>query len=129
MNENTILTLGLGLTPPWWLVNQRLETDKQPHELHLEVAAERASLFPCPVCGKPCKAHDFTEFSWRHLNFFQHHCYITAKLPRTDCAEHGVLRMTAPWAELAKVPSAKPVECQRRDARAAASPCCSSRPP
>ena len=69
MNENTVLALGLGLTPPWRLVNQRLETGKQPHELHLEVAADRGSLFPCPVCGKPCKAHDFAEFSWRHLNF------------------------------------------------------------
>jgi hypothetical protein len=96
MDANTVLALGLGVTPPWRLVNQRLETGKQPHELHLEVAADRGSLFPCPVCGKPCKAHDFAEFTWRHLNFFQHHCYITAKIPRTDCGEHGVLRMTAP---------------------------------
>ena len=98
MDANTVLALGLGVTPPWRLVNQRLETSKQPHELQLEVAADRGSLFPCPVCGKPCKAHDFAEFTWRHLNFFQHHCYITAKIPRTDCDEHGVLRMTAPWA-------------------------------
>jgi hypothetical protein len=56
------------------------------------------SLFPCPACDKPCKAHDFAEFTRRHLNFFQHHCYITTKIPRTDCDEHGVLRMTAPWA-------------------------------
>ena len=80
------------------MVGQRLDTDKQPHELHLEVAAERGSLFPCPVCGKPCKAHDFAAFTWRHLNFFQHHCFITAKVPRTDCPEHGVLRITVPWA-------------------------------
>ena len=98
MDANTVLALGLGMTPPWRLVGQRLDTGKQPHELHLEVAADRGSLFPCPVCGKPCKAHDFAEFTWRHLNFFQHHCYITAKVPRTDCAEHGVLRITVPWA-------------------------------
>ena len=98
MDANTVLALGLGVTPPWRLVGQRLDTDKQPHELHLEVAAERGSLFPCPVCGKPCKAHDFAEFTWRHLNFFQHHCFITAKVPRTDCPEHGVLRITVPWA-------------------------------
>lgn len=98
MDANTVLALGLGMTPPWRLVGQRLETAKQPHELHLEVAAERGSQFPCPVCGKPCKAHDFAEFTWRHLNFFQHHCFITAKVPRTDCPEHGVLRATVPWA-------------------------------
>lgn len=98
MDANTVLALGLGMAPPWRLARQRLETAKQPHELHLEVAAERGSQFPCPVCGKPCKAHDFAEFTWRHLNFFQHHCFITAKVPRTDCAEHGVLRATVPWA-------------------------------
>jgi transposase len=98
MDTNSVLTLGLGLTPPWRLVGQRLDTDKQPHELHLEVAAERGSLFPCPTCGKSCKAHDFAEFTWRHMNFFQHHCYITAKVPRTDCGEHGVLRVNVPWA-------------------------------
>src|SRR5271166_5849523 len=98
MDANMVLALGLGMRPPWRLVGQRLDPGKQPHELHLDVCAERGSLFPCPVCGKSCKAHDFAEFTWRHLNFFQHHCYITAKIPRTDCDEHGVLRMTAPWA-------------------------------
>lgn len=98
MDANTVLTLGLGVTPPWRLVSQRLDTGKHPHELHLEVTADRGSLFRCPTCGKPCKARDFAEFTWRHLNFFQHHCYITAKVPRTDCGEHGVLRITVPWA-------------------------------
>ena len=98
MDANDVLALGLGVTPPWRLVSQRLDTATQPNQLHLEVAAERGALFPCPACGKPCKAHDFAEFTWRHLNFFQHHCYVTAKVPRTDCPEDGVLRITVPWA-------------------------------
>ena len=98
MDANMVLALGLGMRPPWRLVGQRLDTGKQPHELHLDVSAERGSLFACPACGKACKAHDFAEVTWRHLNFFQHHCYITAKVPRTDCPEHGVLRISVPWA-------------------------------
>jgi transposase len=98
MDANDILALGLGVTPPWRLVSQRLDTGTGPNRLHLEVAAERGALFPCPTCGKPCKAHDFAEFTSRHLNFFQHHCYVTAKVPRTDCPEHGVLRIKVPWA-------------------------------
>ena len=98
MDANDILALGLGVTPPWKLVGQRLDTSTQPNQLYLEIAAERGALFPCPVCGKACKAHDFAEFTWRHLNFFQHHCYVTAKVPRTDCPEHGVLRIDVPWA-------------------------------
>jgi transposase len=98
MDANDVLALGLGVTPPWKLVSQRLDTGTHPHQLHLEVAAERGALFPCPTCGKLCKAHDFAEFTWRHLNFFQHHCYVTAKVPRTDCPEDGILRIKVPWA-------------------------------
>ena len=95
MDANDVLALGLGVTPPWKLVGQRLDTTMQPNRL---IATDRGALFPCPVCGKACKAHDFAEFTWRHLNFFQHHCFITAKVPRTDCPEHGVLRINVPWA-------------------------------
>jgi transposase len=98
MDANDVLALGLGVTPPWKLVGQRLDTTRLPNQLHLEVEAERGALYPCPVCATACKAHDFAEFTWRHLNFFQHHCYITAKVPRTECPEHGVLRITVPWA-------------------------------
>ncbi len=98
MEANDVLALGLGVTPPWRLVGQQLDTDKQPNELRLEVAAERGARFACPECDRLCKAHDFSEFTWRHLNFFQHHCYITAKVPRTDCPAHGVKRVKVPWA-------------------------------
>ena len=98
MDANDVLALGLGVRPPWKLVGQRLDRDEQPNELHLEVAAERGALFACPDCGRLCKAHDFAEFTWRHLNFFQHHCTITAKVPRTNCPEHGVKRIQVPWA-------------------------------
>jgi transposase len=98
MDTKDVLALGLGIAPPWKLVGQRLDTDKRPNELRIELAADRGALFPCPDCGKACKAHDFTEFTWRHLNFFQHHCTITAKVPRTDCPEHGVKRIQVPWA-------------------------------
>ena len=96
--RNRFWRWALGVTPPWKLVGQRLDTTVQPHILHLEVAVDRGSLFACPVCGRACKAHDFAEFTWRHLNFFQHHCHITAKVPRTDCPDHGVLRIGVPWA-------------------------------
>ena len=98
METNDVLALGLGIAPPWRLVGQRLDTDKRPNELHLEVAAERGARFSCPDCGRLCKAHDFARFTWRHLNFFQHHCYITAKVPRTNCPDHGVKRIQVPWA-------------------------------
>ncbi|MBU1413966.1 transposase family protein [Myxococcota bacterium] len=98
MQQNEIFAFGLGLTSPWELIDQRLDVDKAPNELHLRIEADRGSSYPCPDCGKMCKAHYFKELTWRHLNFFQHHCFITAPVPRTNCADHGVKRVEVPWA-------------------------------
>ena len=97
MDAGELLALGLGLQPPWRLVGQRVDTDKQPHEVFLEVAAERGAKYPCPECGRLCKAHDFHEYTWRHLNLFQHHCYVTARVPRVDCPDHGTKQVQVPW--------------------------------
>jgi len=98
MDAAEVLALGLAVTPPWRLSDQRLDTVRRPHVLEIWLASDRGALFPCPDCGRACKAHDFKQFTWRHLNFFQHHCHITAKVPRTDCPEHGVRRIAVPWA-------------------------------
>lgn len=98
MRGDEILLLGIGIQAPWQLVDQHLDTQKSPNELHLHVQAERGSQFACPHCGKSCPAHDFHEKRWRHLNFFQHHCYITARVPRVKCPEHGVHLVEVPWA-------------------------------
>lgn len=98
MDGNEILLLGLGIQSPWQLVDQYLDTGKKPHELHLKLKAERGSKYPCPECGQSCPAHDFHEKSWRHLNFFQHHCHVTAAVPRIKCPDHGVKLVQVPWA-------------------------------
>ena len=98
MDSKEILLLGLGVQSPWQLVDQHLDTDKHPHELHLTVRCERGTKHPCPVCGAQCAAHDFQEKTWRHLNFFQHHCHIHASVPRVKCPEHGVKLVEVPWA-------------------------------
>ena len=89
---------GLACSRLWQLVDQHLDTSKRPHELHLQVEGERGARYCCPRCGALCPARDFTEKGWRHLNFIQHHCYITAPVPRVKCPEHGVHLVEVPWA-------------------------------
>ena len=90
METREVFSLGLGLSAPWKLSGQRLDIEKRPHELHLEVVADRGAVFPCPECRRACKAHDFESFTWQHLNFFQHRCFITARVSRVACPDHGV---------------------------------------
>jgi transposase len=69
-----------------------------PHRLDRYVDAERGNLYPCQECGKACSDHDFADRNWRQQNFFQHHCYLHARMPRTKCPEHGVKSIEVPWA-------------------------------
>jgi len=97
MKAEDVFALGLGLSAPWRLLAQRLDTDTQPFKLHLEIGAERGAKYPCPTCGVMSAAHDFVGMTWRHLNFFQHYCYINARVPRVKCLEHGTHRTIVPW--------------------------------
>jgi len=42
--------------------------------------------------------HDTTEKTWRHLDFFQHQAFLTARTPRISCTTCGVRLVTVPWA-------------------------------
>jgi hypothetical protein len=43
-----ILALGLGLEKPWEIVDQWLDTDKSPHELHIRISADKGVRVPLP---------------------------------------------------------------------------------
>ncbi len=52
----------------------------------------------CGVRAGGLKARDTEEKTWRHLDFFQHQAYLTARVPRVECPEHGVKQVALPWA-------------------------------
>jgi transposase len=45
-----------------------------------------------------CAVKDTEEKTWRHLDFFQHQAYLTARVPRVECPEHKVRLVAVPWA-------------------------------
>ena len=96
MDTNELFKTALGLQPPWEVAS--LDFDLSQRRLDIRVDFQRGSFFPCPVCGKPCKAHDTVERTWRHLDFFQHAAYLTARIPRCHCDEHGIKTVDVPWA-------------------------------
>jgi transposase len=48
--------------------------------------------------GNAQKIHDTVERSWQHLNFFQHTCYLHARVPRIINSEEKVVNVEVPWA-------------------------------
>lgn len=97
MKDTDLFQLALGLTPPWEVLSSDFDPQKQ--RLDIKLHFPRGSTFTCPDCGQTgLKAYDTMEKSWRHLNFFQHEAYLTAKVPRVRCDKCGVKLVSVPWA-------------------------------
>jgi transposase len=97
MDTNPLFTIALGLVPPWEV--QRTEFDPDRRVLKLRVDFATGSRFGCPECGKShCPVHDTAEKEWRHLDFFQHQAFISARVPRINCNACGVRLVNVPWA-------------------------------
>jgi transposase len=87
----------LGLSEPWQVVS--VEFDPAAKRLDLRIDFEKGSRFACPECGREgCPVHDTEEKTWRHLDFFQHQAYLTARVPRVVCPEHKTHLVEVPWA-------------------------------
>ena len=88
MQPTELFAVGLGLTPPWKIV----DIEFIDGEVHIHVDFERGSKFG------GLEVHDTAERKWRHLNFFRYPCYVHARVPRLIGADGKVTTFQVPWA-------------------------------
>jgi transposase len=99
MDQNNLFEMGLGLATPWKVVRSGLEQcSAESKILYVDIDFENGSKFPCPCCGQPCAVYDSEVKRWRHMNFWQHSTYLSARVPRVECLEHKVRQVEVPWA-------------------------------
>jgi transposase len=97
MKDTDLLQLALGLSAPWQV--SKVEFDSSQSQLAIMLDFPKGGRFPCPACGQAeCNAYDTEQKTWRHLNFFQHETFITARVPRTNCPRCGPRLLSVPWA-------------------------------
>lgn len=89
----------LGLVPPWAVV--KVDLDLSGKQVVIRVDYPSGEQVPCPVegCGRRCSIRDHREErTWRHLDTMQFETLVKARVPRSDCHEHGVKTISVPWA-------------------------------
>lgn len=91
--------MALHIRKPWHIVTVNL--DGVLKRLDVAVDFERGSEFEymdekTNTSGK-YKAYDTVQKSWRHLNFFEFECHITARVPRVKLPEEGIRVVQTPW--------------------------------
>lgn len=96
MLATDLLQQALALPSPWIVTASKFQ--KEVRRLDIRVDFLTGTRFPCPICGRACQIHDTSLKEYRHLDFFEHKAYLTARVPRTSCPQHGVLKVSVPWA-------------------------------
>ncbi len=98
MNSKQLFEIALGDISPWQIVSIDFETgESSQKELHIRLDFPAGSTF-LDYSGAFCKAHDTSNHTWRHLNFFEHHCYLHARVPRIKSSDGSVKTIGVPWA-------------------------------
>jgi transposase len=99
MDQNTLFAMALGLSAPWQVVRSGLEEGGAESKfLYVDIEVQPGARLPCPLCGELCPLYDHEVKRWRHLNFWQHPTYLSARVPRVQCPQHQVKQVSVPWA-------------------------------
>lgn len=99
MNSSEIFSMALGLVPPWYVENAEfVDIPGIPtKELHLFLNFEKGYKFT-DIDGNKTSAYDTVERQWQHLNFFQHNCFLHARVPRIKSKDGKIHQVSVPWA-------------------------------
>ena len=96
-NSTELFNMALGLSSPWQVKTVLFEQVNGQQELHIYLSFIKGSKF-IGEDNTAYTAHDTVERKWQHLNFFQHKCYLHAKVPRIRQADGSVITQPVPWA-------------------------------
>ena len=99
MNSIEIFKMALGLSSPWYVEKAEFidSAERISKELHLYLNFERGYRFSSGS-EATSTAYDTVERVWQHLNFFQHSCFLHARVPRVKNSEGEIHQVSVPWA-------------------------------
>lgn len=99
MDLELLFSKALGIEAPWRIVSVHFDSAKKRLDIKADFA--RGSTFEVTEeetgISSQHKAYDTVEKTWRHLNFFEHECYITARTPRVKTDSGCVKMILPPW--------------------------------
>ncbi len=96
MNSEFLFKMALGIESPWELVEIKFENIDSKKELNIKIDFKPGSWFPDET-GELCEVHDTVQKTWRHLNFFEHACYLHCRVPRIKTKAGQVRLVAVPW--------------------------------
>lgn len=96
MQSEKLFEAALGVNKPWYVKEARF--DGPIRTLTTDVDFESGSRFSHPEVTGSHPVHDTVTKRYRHLNFFQHECFLEVRVPRVKLPDGAVRLVEPPWA-------------------------------
>jgi transposase len=92
---NQLFAAALGITAPWFVETVDFDAGQRRLTIHVDFVA--GSRFAHPKAAGDHKVHDTQVKRLRHLNFFQHECYLEVRVPRVKLPDGKVALVEPDW--------------------------------
>lgn len=99
-NSTQIFEMALQINKPWYIKSVTLNKPEMLNnrgQLDIYLDFEKGGQF-LDHAGILCGVHDTEDRKWQHLNFFEHTCFIHARVPRIKSSTGEVVTVVVPWA-------------------------------
>jgi transposase len=93
--QNELFEAALGIARPWFV--QSVDFDAIQKVLTIKVDFVAGTRFPAPGVPGQHPVHDTQTKRLRHLNFFQHECFLEVRTPRVKLPDGRVVLVEPGW--------------------------------
>lgn len=99
MITRRLFELALHINDPWYIEDIQFNSEDKRLDIHIDF--HKGSVFHYEseeenITGD-YKAYDTQFKEWRHLNFFEHECYLHARVPRVKIDDDIIRLISPPW--------------------------------
>ena len=102
MLTKQLFELALNIKDPWYIKDIQFDVENKQLDIHIDF--HKGSVFHYESqednINGDYKAYDTQDKQWRHLNFFEHECYLHARVPRVKIGENTIRLINPPWSGL-----------------------------
>jgi len=89
MLTKPLFETALNIQKPWFIKDIQFDSERKRLDIYIDFT--KGSIFHYESqednINGDFKAYDTQEKEWRHLNFFEHECYLHARVPRVKISE------------------------------------------
>ncbi len=102
MFTQQLFELALNIQDPWFIKDIQFSAENKRLDIHIDF--RKGSVFHYESTDENIKGdykvYDTVDKQWRHLNFFEHECYLHARVPRLDITDTIKRQVNPPWSGL-----------------------------